>query len=190
MFLIRSLYLKKILPNKKNNNISDLKKDIKINESILEKKIQPKQDSIDQLKNINQEEKNISTPEAKGQLDTIQIKNLQELVKLCEEKKELKIKYELENNLKLVSFRNQKIEISFSSNLEKPFVKELTAKLLEWTNNRWIIAFSKENGFPTLKDQNKNIKENLLKKESESDFSKKIKKLFSDAELLKVEEDK
>ena len=89
-----------------------------------------------------------------------------------------------------MSFRNQKIEISFSSNLEKPFVKELTAKLLEWTNNRWIIAFSKENGFPTLKDQNKNIKENLLKKESESDFSKKIKKLFSDAELLKVEEDK
>ena len=34
------------------------------------------------------------------------------------------------------------------------------------------------------------MKDNLLKKESESDFSKKIKKLFSDAELLKVEEDK
>ncbi len=190
MFLIRSLYLKKILPNKKKNNISDLKKDIKISEPILEKKIQPKQDSIDQLKNIDQEEKNISTPEVKNELDAIQIKSLQELVKLCEEKKELKIKYELENNLKLVSFKNQKIEISFNSNLEKTFVKELAAKLLEWTNKRWIIAFSKEKGFPTIKDQNKNMKDNLLKKESESDFSKKIKKLFSDAELLKVEEEK
>ncbi len=89
-----------------------------------------------------------------------------------------------------MKFENGRIEISFNDNLNKDFVKNLSKKLLEWTNNRWIIAFSKENGFPTLKDQNKNIKENLLKKESESDFSKKIKKLFSDAELLKVEEDK
>ena len=76
-------------------------------------------------------------------------------------KKELKIKYELENNLRLVSFKDQKIEISFSSDLEKIFVKELTAKLLEWTNKRWIIAFSKENGMPTLKEQKKNIIQNM-----------------------------
>ena len=50
----------------------------------------------------------------------------------------------MENNLKLVSFENQKIEISFNSNLDKSFVKELSAKLLEWTKKRWIISFSKK----------------------------------------------
>ena len=57
----------------------------------------------------------------------------------------------LENNLRLVSFKDQKIEISFDSNLDKTFVKELTSKLFEWTQKRWIISFSKEKGLPTIK---------------------------------------
>ena len=104
-------------------------------------------------------------------------------------KRELKIKHELENNLNLVSFKDQKIEISFNSNLDKTFVKDLSAKLLEWTSKRWIIAFSKEEGLPSIKQQKKDLKEKLNKKESESEFSKEIKKIFPDAELFKVTED-
>ena len=37
----------------------------------------------------------------------------------------------------------------------KSFVKELSSKLLEWTNKRLIISFSKENSLPTLKEQKK-----------------------------------
>ena len=116
--------------------------------------------------------------------------NFVDLITICDEKKELKIKYELENNLKLVSFRDQKIEISFDSNLEKTFVKELTAKLLEWTNQRWIVAFSKEKGLPTLKEQQKQSNKKLFDKEMASEFSKEVKNIFPDAELLNVEEDK
>ena len=65
----------------------------------------------------------------------------------------------------------------------------LSNKLLEWTGKRWIIAFSKENGSQSLKEQSQNLKINLFKKESESGFSKEIKNIFPDAELLKVEED-
>jgi len=69
-------------------------------------------------------------------------------------------------------------------------VKELSAKLQEWTHKRWIIAFSEENGFPTLKEQKKDLRENLLKKEIVSDFSNDVKKIFPDAVLLNVEEEK
>jgi len=62
--------------------------------------------------------------------------------------------------------------------------------LLEWTNKRWIIAFSKEDGLPTIKEQKKNLNENLLKKELETQFSKEVRKIFADAELVKVEEEK
>ena len=126
----------------------------------------------------------------KNKIDGIEINGLEDLISVCEDKKEVKIKYELENNLRLVSFKNQKIEISFNSNLEKSFVKELSAKLLEWTNKRWIIAFSKEDGLPTIKEQKKNLNENLLKKELETQFSKEVRKIFADAELVKVEEEK
>ena len=101
----------------------------------------------------------------------------------------MKIKYELENNLKLVSFKDQKIEISFNSNLDKTFVKDLSTKLLEWTKKRWIIAFSKDDGSPTIKKQKKVIEANLIEKESKSKFSEDIKKAFPDAELLKVKEE-
>jgi|TARA_B100001079_G_scaffold271743_1_gene291159 DNA polymerase-3 subunit gamma/tau len=189
MFLIRSLFLKKILKGEKDLQIDDLKKDLNINKITVENKIQVKQDTIDQLKNVEQEEKIITTPEEKNKVENNQIKSFKELIELCEEKKELKIKYELENNLRLVSFKNQKIEISFNSNLDKTFVKELTAKLLEWTNKRWIIAFSKEDGSPTIKKQKKDLEVNLLKKESEAEFSKEVKKKFPDSELVKLEEE-
>ncbi len=191
MFLIRCLYLKKILKDEKDLEAKDLQQDSIINKITIENKSKLKQDTINQLKNVEQEEKVITNPEVKNKIENNQIKSLKELVEICEEKRELKIKYELENNLKLVSFKDPKIEISFNSNLDKTFVKDLTAKLLEWTNKRWIIAFSKENGLPTIKEQKKDLKENLIKKESETNFFKEVKKTFPDAELIDVnEEDK
>jgi len=189
MFLIRCLYLKKILRDEKNLKAKDLQEDSIINKITIENKSKLNQDTIDQLKNVEQEEKVLTTPEVKNEIEKNQIKSFKELIEICEEKRELKIKYELENNLKLVSFKDQKIEISFNSNLDKTFVKDLTAKLLEWTKKRWIIAFSKENGFPTIKEQKKDLKVNLIKKESETKLSKEVKKIFSDAELTDVKEE-
>ncbi len=189
MFLIRCLYLKKILIDEKDSEAKDLHKDSIVNKITIENKSKLKQDTIDQLKNIEQEEKVITTPEVKNKTENNQIKSFKELIEICEEKRELKIKYELENNLKLVSFKDQKIEISFNSNLDKTFVKDLSAKLLEWTNKRWIIAFSKEYGFPTIKEQKKDLKVNLIKKESVSKFFKDVKKIFPDAELTDVNEE-
>ena len=190
MFLIRSLYLKEILKNNSIEDTNDFKKKLKVNKKIFENKNQLNQDAIEQLKSVEQEEKIISTPEVKNKIDSIEINNFNKLIQVCEDKKEIKIKYEMENNLKLVSFENQKIEISFNSNLDKSFVKELSAKLLEWTKKRWIISFSKKKGLPTIKEQKKNIKNDLLKSELKTDFSKEVEKLFPDAELLEIEKDK
>ena len=189
MFLIRALYLKKILKGEKNHKVEEFRQGLNINKTILEKKNQEKLETIDQLKNVEQEEKIVSKSEVKNKIEGIQIKSFKDLIELCIEKKELKIKYELENNLRLVSFKDQKIEISFNSTLDKSFVKELSSKLLEWTNKRWIIAFSKEDSLPTLKEQKKDLNLELLKKESVSDFSKEVKKIFPDAELIKIEEE-
>ena len=190
MFLIRSLYLKKILKMEKVAEIKKFENDTNNNKTETVNKSQPQREAVNQLKSVEQKEKITSQPEIKNKDQDIQIKNIHDLIELCEKNKELKIKYELENNLRLVSLKDQKIEVSFSSNLEKSFIKELSSKLLEWTNKRWIIAFSKEIGFPTIKMQKVETKADLLSKENKSNLSKEVKKLFVDAELLKVEEDK
>ena len=70
-------------------------------------------------------------------------------------KKEIKLKYELEKNVNLVSFEKNRIEISFNDNLDKNFVKDLSLKLFEWTNERWIITFSKTKGEISIKEKEK-----------------------------------
>ena len=187
MFLIRSLYLKKIIQGEKNSSLEEINKNFKINNSTIKSKSKLEQETIEQLKSIEQQEKDVASPEEKNKIQGIEIKNFIDLVQICEDKKELKIKYELENNLRLVSFEDQKIVISFNSTLDKSFIKELSSKLLEWTKKRWIIAFSKEIGSQTLREKKKSLQADLIKRETKSSISKKVIEAFPDAELFKIE---
>ena len=105
---------------------------------------------------------------------------------MCNKKKELKLKYELETNVSLVSFSGQKIEVSFNENLDKDFVKELTFKLYEWTGQRWIIAFSKEIGQLSKKKEIEIKKSNIINDAKNENAYKKVMDLFPDAELVDV----
>ena len=104
----------------------------------------------------------------------------------CSEKKEIKLKYELEKNVNLVKFERNRIEISFNDNLDKDFVKDLSAKLFEWTSERWIITFSKSKGEMSVKEKQKNKREELINEVKNSEIYKTIIEKFPDAELTDV----
>ena len=128
-------------------------------------------------------------PEA--QLETkannqIIIKSLNELINICSLKKEMKLKYELENNVNLVKLENCRIDISFNDNLDKDFVKELSTKLLEWTNQRWIISFSKNQGEISIKENEKNKQAELIVNAKNSVLYKNFLDYFPDAELMDI----
>ena len=105
---------------------------------------------------------------------------------ICSDKKEIKLKYELEKNVNLVKFENGRIEISFNDNLDKDFVKNLSIKLLEWTSQRWIISFSKNRGEMSIRDKEKNTQKKLIEDEKNSDLYKKVLDKFPDAELIDI----
>ena len=105
-------------------------------------------------------------------------------------KKEIKLKYELENNVNLVRFENGRIEISFNDNLNKNFVKDLSLKLLDWTNKRWIISFSKKKGEISIKDQKKNRQKKIIDSAKKTELYKTIMDYFPDAELTDVRSSK
>ena len=194
MFLIRLLYLKDenikdnldnidLKSSKNENNLYETQK-VEVDDN--ENKIQNKNKTINQIKNFSQEE--ISKPEKKieAELTKIKIVNFDELIDLCNKKKELKLKYELETNVSLVSFSDQKIEISFNENLDKNFVKDLSFKLNEWTGQRWIIAFSKEVGKLSKKDEKYLDKTKIIENTKKEQIYKKILETFPDAELVDV----
>ena len=105
---------------------------------------------------------------------------------IVEIKKEIKLKYELEKNVNLVSFENKRIEISFNEDLDKDFIKNLSTKLFEWTNERWIISLSKTKGQPSKKEEEINQKKELIESVKNSSIYKDVLKNFPDAELIDV----
>ena len=177
MFLIRLMYLRNFKESEK--------KDIKDYES-NEKKVSSSIKTIDQIKNISQENK--PSPKTKPQdvTNELRISTFESLIDLCNREKEIKLKFELENNINLVSFAEERIEISFNENLNKDFIKELSNKLYEWTNKRWIISLSKKEGDITKKQQKINDKKNLLENAKKNKIYKKVLEIFSDAELIDI----
>ena len=70
----------------------------------------------------------------------------------------MNLKYDLERNVKLVSFNKGAIDISFNEKLNKNFIKTLTEKLLLWTGERWIISLSKNQEAKSVYEKNLEIK--------------------------------
>ena len=193
MFLIRLLYLKHVKQNNiletNNINISDNKLNDrdKLFTTTDDQNLNIKNKTISQIKNISQEEKTLPKTQLNEIKGKIEIKDFDDLINICNQKKEIKLKYELETNVNLVSFEDQRIEISFNENLDKDFVKDLSTKLFGWTNKRWIITLSKKNGMLTKKQVEKQNKQNLLGEAKKSTLYKKMIELFPDAELVDVE---
>ena len=96
------------------------------------------------------------------------------------------MKYELENNVNLVSFIENRIEISFNEKLSKNFVKNLSEKLFHWTNTRWIISFSKKNGEITKKQEKKFNKASTIEEFKKTDEYSKLTKSFPDIEIMDI----
>ena len=181
MFLIRLLYLK---GNQTKTDIPASNQNNKIDNNFEKKKI-----AVNQLKSSSQEKQKKILEENKS-INNLEIKSFNDLVNICNSKKEVELKYELETNVNLINFKNGYIEISFNENLKKDFVKILSSKLYEWTNTRWIISLSQNKGQETIKKTSEGEKKNNLKDFEQTDMFNNIKNSFPDAELIDVKDNK
>jgi DNA polymerase-3 subunit gamma/tau len=200
MFLIRLVYLKSIKNNKENlyeNKELEENNSVLSNNETITKKINDNTDlfnlknkTIGQIKNVIQEKQKNQNTTDEPTASYIEIKSFIDLIEICDLKKEIKLKYELEKNVNLVNFAKERIEISFNDELDKEFIKNLSLKLFEWTAKRWIITLSKKEGKPSIKQEEMNLKKVLLEKTKNSENYKKILEKFSDAELIDVKIEK
>ena len=192
MFLIRLLYLKKKFQEEKNeiNQINE-QKIVQKNEQVdisSSKNIDIDANNnkiISQIKFSSQEKEKILV-EDKKLFSKTKIDSFSKLISTCIEKKEIGLKYELENNVNLISFKNNNIEISFNENLDKNFIKDLTSKLFDWTGERWIILLSKRTGSKSMKEIKTEDKNNKLQDLKDSEHFKNAINLFPDLEVTNI----
>ena len=192
MFLLRLIYLAGVKENKPQ--IQKKLKD-KTSEKIELPEIKSDGNSnsnktINQIKNITQNRETEPKKETSKteSINTLKITSFDDLIKICNENKEIKLKYELENNVNLVKFEKLRIEISFNEKLDKNFIKDLTFKLQEWTGERWIITLSKATGEISLKEKLKKEKNQKIETIQKSKFFLDLKEKFPDIKLIDIKE--
>ena len=144
-----------------------------------------------QLKNTDQVKTNlIERPKPNNEKSIkAKINSFEDIVKLANKENEIELKYDLERNVKLVSFRNGTIDISFNEKLNKNFIKILTEKLYSWTGERWIISLNKKIGNKTLFEQKSESRNNRITEAKKNDKIKKLLETFDDADLINVQKD-
>ncbi|MFL2843729.1 MAG: DNA polymerase III subunit gamma/tau [Alphaproteobacteria bacterium] len=78
-------------------------------------------------------------------------KSFEDIIELVRLNKNIRLQYDLENNVSLVSFEKGKIELNILNNDEK-ILFTLSNKLQEWTNEKWLIVSSSAQGQKTIKE--------------------------------------
>ncbi len=195
MYIMQLIHLKSIDTKKQISNLenesSRISGDTLIGKNIDDQPADNIPNQIkNQLKNINQIKTSpIKNFSKENQTTKIEIKSFQDLIDLANKEKEIELKYDLERNVKLVSFNRGKIDISFNEKLNKNFIKNLTEKLLLWTGERWIISLSKNNEAKSVYEKNLENKDNMIEEFKKSKVAQDIQKAFPDAKLVDLTEE-
>ena len=195
MYVMQLLHLKRIKPssiekleegtartNESKKEMSKQEEGLKENDSIKVKS---------QLKNTDQIKTNlIEQPKLKNEnLNKTKINSFEDIVKLANQENEIELKYDLERNVKLVSFRSGTIDISFNEKLNKNFIKILTEKLYSWTGERWIISLNKKIGEKTIFEKKIETKNNQIYEAKKNEKIKKLLETFDDADLIDIQKE-
>ena len=195
MYIMQLIHLKNLdeIKNESNENfVSQNEKDSLLGKKIDDEKIDKSKSSPikNQLKNTNQIRTSpIENLSNIGENSKIEVTSFQDLLDKSEKEKEIELKYDLERNVKLVSFNKGKIDICFNEKLNKNFIKNLTEKLLMWTGERWIISLSKNKEAKSVYEKNLESKNKKIEEYKNSKEAKEFQAAFPDAKLLDIKEE-
>ena len=150
------------------------------------------------IKNIDSNEKskkkNITKQSAKeeslshkneNKTSSSRIHSFEDIIEVAGKNKNLILKKFLQEDVRLVSFEIGHIDINVESGNED-IIKDLIAKLYEWTDQRWIINVSMKKGDDTIIEKQKQKQDDIITELSNSDEMKKVLEAFPDSEITSV----
>jgi DNA polymerase-3 subunit gamma/tau len=89
-----------------------------------------------------------------AEVPALVISRFEEVIALAAQKRDLGIKAALERDMRLVRCEDGRLEVKLEKSASSTLVNDLARKLSLWTNRRWMVVVSAEEGQPTIKAQN------------------------------------
>ncbi len=195
MYVMQLIHLKDIEVKKESTSQPNILRNDKEGSSIKKDDERPAESNLsnqvkNQLKNTDQiKSRPIKNLSEQGNEIKVEIKSFQDLINKANNEKEIELKYDLERNVKLVSFNKGKMDISFNEKLNKNFIKNLTEKLLQWTGDRWIISLSKNQEAKSIYEKNLENKNIEIEEFKKSKIANDLESAFPDAKLTDIKEE-
>jgi DNA polymerase-3 subunit gamma/tau len=109
-----------------------------------------------------------------------------DIVSLATEKRDVKLKSELERFVRPVRVAHGKIEVALEPGAPPQLLNELMRKLEAWTSRRWIVGLSREEGAEPLAKVKKAAQVDALKTAREHPDIQAILKKFPGSEITDV----
>jgi DNA polymerase III subunit gamma/tau len=129
-----------------------------------------------------------SAPQAEPQSEAKSTTTLAEIVEIVAEKRDVKLKSEIERFLRPIRVSPGQIEIALEPGAPPGLVGELSRKLEAWTQRRWIISLAKEGGDKPLAYQRKQARETAFQEARDHPVVAAILKTFPGAGIMDVRE--
>jgi DNA polymerase-3 subunit gamma/tau len=115
---------------------------------------------------------------------TASIRNLEDVVALCEPRSELRVN--LEHNVHLVHLEPGRIEIRPTPRAPRTLANDLQAKLRAATGERWTVSIASQGGAPTLAEQKQAAKSARFEAVSQEPMVRAVLDRFPGAEIVAV----
>ena len=129
--------------------------------------------------------KNDHSDHSKNKKEIATINSFEKIIDIAGQNKNLILKKFLQEDVRLVSFESGHIDINVNEGNEE-IIKDLIAKLYEWTEQRWIINVSTKRGEDTILEKEKQKQDNIIDELSNTDDMKKVFEAFPETEITSV----
>jgi DNA polymerase III subunit gamma/tau len=125
-------------------------------------------------------------PQFEAPPTTMQLKRFDQIIALATEKRDIKLKGELERYVRPISVSDGKVELALEPGAPPTLTNELSRKLEAWTGRRFMVLVSKSGGSATFASQKQAAKNTAEREARELPAVQAILKTFPGAEIVKV----
>ena len=115
---------------------------------------------------------------------TASIRNLEDIVALCEPRSELRVN--LEHNVHLVRLEPGRIELRPNARAPRTLANDLQTKLRAATGERWTVSIASQGGAPTLAEQKQAAKNARFEAVAQEPMVRAVLDRFPGAEIVAV----
>ncbi|HET7411582.1 MAG TPA: DNA polymerase III subunit gamma/tau, partial [Pararhizobium sp.] len=117
---------------------------------------------------------------------SVVVKTLEDIVALADQHRDIAIKVQIRNCLRLVRMEPGRLEVALTEDAPKTLLGDLSSKLENWTGERWMLTLSRETGRQTLAEAEAAKREALVSDARQDPDIAAILKRFPGARITDV----